>query len=138
MKESIESNRVAFGHSNLYFSVDILFPRAIYYLYVLQAITDIPCDRYRTAPGSKNLTTLTTNTRPNTIWYWSSILSSSSGAVPKQCYLPGSSRLSGTIPRLSATQITAFRARTYTCSGSAITGLPKSKAEKPAFSCFQC
>ena len=44
-KESIESSRKTFGHGNLYFSVDILYPWAIYYLYVLQAITDIPCDQ---------------------------------------------------------------------------------------------
>ena len=27
----------------IYFSADILFPWAIYYLYVLQAISDVPC-----------------------------------------------------------------------------------------------
>ena len=44
-KESIESSREVFGHGNLYFSVDIVYPWAIYYLYVLQAIIDIPCDQ---------------------------------------------------------------------------------------------
>ena len=38
------------------------------------------------------------------------------------------------MPGLSATQITTFRARTYTCSSSAITGLLKNKAEKPSVS----
>ena len=42
-KESIDNNRETFKNGNLYFSVDILYPWAIYYLYVLQAITDIPC-----------------------------------------------------------------------------------------------
>ena len=32
-------------HCNLYISVDILYPWAIYYLYVLKAIIDLPCDR---------------------------------------------------------------------------------------------
>ena len=42
--KSIDSSREAFKNGNLYFSVDILYPWAIYYLYVLQAITDIPCE----------------------------------------------------------------------------------------------
>lgn len=34
------------------------------------------------------------------------------------------------MPGLSATQITTFRARTYTCSGSAITGLFKKQSRE--------
>ena len=43
-KESIADSRETFKDGNLYFSVDILYPWAIYYLYVLQAISDIPSD----------------------------------------------------------------------------------------------
>ncbi|MCR5812300.1 MAG: hypothetical protein K6G34_13135 [Lachnospiraceae bacterium] len=52
-------------NGNLYFSVDILYPCAIYYLYVMQATTDNPRDR----SWFEKLDNLTTNTRPNTIWH---------------------------------------------------------------------
>ena len=42
-KRSIARDRRLYKNGNLYFSADILFPWAIYYLYVLQAISDAPC-----------------------------------------------------------------------------------------------
>ena len=42
-KRSISKDRRLYHNGNLYFSVDILFPWAIYYLYTLQAIIDVPC-----------------------------------------------------------------------------------------------
>jgi hypothetical protein len=42
-KRSISKDRRLYQNGNLYFSADILFPRAIYYLYTLQAIIDVPC-----------------------------------------------------------------------------------------------
>ena len=42
-KCSIARDRWLYKNGNLYFSADILFPWAIYYLYVLQAISDVPC-----------------------------------------------------------------------------------------------
>ncbi|MDO5134281.1 MAG: hypothetical protein Q4D81_15080 [Eubacteriales bacterium] len=40
--ELIEAARSAFGNGNLYFSVDVLYPWALYYAQTLYAITDIP------------------------------------------------------------------------------------------------
>lgn len=39
-ERSIKATRAAFSRGNLYFTVDILYPWAVYYMYTLQAITD--------------------------------------------------------------------------------------------------
>jgi hypothetical protein len=41
-KKRINANKRLYKNGNLYFSADILFPWAIYYLYTLQAIIDVP------------------------------------------------------------------------------------------------
>ena len=118
----------------IYFSADILFPWAIYYFYVLHAITDSTCssswfdnidfdyDEFRAERDAaliryfvqqlwECVKTLLPSNVFHVIWNYTCVFLTRNSISPTRIYI---------------------------WSGSAITGLSQRKAGKPAFPCFRC